>query len=220
MINICLLDGAEAKKYCSHIDKWCGNLSKALMCIEEAEMYKHLEIVSSDSFIQFEFEGSFEEFKKEIKLINKPRKICKMVVAIKGGNALSITDISVVTNAISEHFESDTEEWLIGYTDAFGDKDVMSVHVIIKTYSNADLSDEDVFSGVWKKVLSEAELDGDESFYNAVKSLTPIEVSNDVIELKLPQIPTAKFIMMLKRERLEALINEYTGKDYSLKIVE
>ena len=61
---------------------------------------------------------------------------------------------------------------------------------------------------------------GDESFYNAVKSLTPIEVSNDVIELKLPQIPTAKFIMMLKRERLEALINEYTGKDYSLKIVE
>lgn len=220
MINICLLSASEIRKYCTYIGNWCGSHTKALMCIEENEILNHLEIGSSEKFIQFEFEGSFEEFKNEIKLVNNPGKICKMIVAIKGGDALSITDISTVTNAISEHFQSDTEEWLIGYTDVFGDKDVMSVHVVIKTYFDADLSNESVFTSVWQKVLSEAELDGDESFYNAVKNLTPISVTDNVIELKPPEIPTAKFIMMLKLKRLEELINEYTGKNYSLKISE
>lgn len=218
MLSVNLLGRKGAEEYCQYVEDWCGNDAKAILFFEKDETRSFLEMSDADKYVLLRFNGDFTYFKEEMDLIRPLGKISKMIIAIQGDSYMTITDVSEIRSEVLDYFGCSLDEHLMGYSGVLNSGEV-EVQILVKTYSGVDLMDRTMFSSLWTRVLADAGLESDLSFYLAVKDLVPVGITNNVITLKIPDMTRVRFIMSVKRENLEHLIREYTCKNYTLKII-
>ncbi len=218
MLSLNLLGRKGVEEYCRYVEEWCGDDVKTSLSLEKDNMYSFLEVTDADRFILLRFNGDFAGFHEEMDLLKPLGKVCKMIMAIQGNSYMVLEDVFKIRSEVSDYFGCGPDDYLMGYADVLGSDD-FEVQILVKTYSGVDLSDDAVFSSLWQRVLKDAQLDSDMSFYSAVKDLVPVGITNNVITLRIPDMTRVRFIMSVKSEKLEYLIREYTCNNYILKII-
>ena len=218
MLSVNLLGRKGAEEYCRYVEDWCGISAKAILFLKNDDMCSFLEMTDADKYVLLRFNGDFTYFKEEIDLIRPLGKICRMIIAIQGNSYMTIDDVSEIRSEVLDYFDCSIDDHLMGYSGVLN-SDEVEVQMLVKTYSGVNLADKAVFSSLWERVLKDAGLDSDLSFYQAVKDLVPVGITNNVITLKIPDMTRVRFIMSVKGEKLERLIRDYTCNNYTLKIV-